>query len=182
MYHGSIVERNGLGVAIDALAQVRQAIPAAELRIYGARTAFLDRVMEMARSKKLQDAVHYLGPKMLEDLVGEIEKCDIGIIPNQRNAFTDINTPTRIFEYLALGKPVIAPATLGIQDYFKPDSLLFFEAGNAGDLARQIEYAFSHPREVLDVVRKGQEIFLTHSWDSERETLLGRVSEILNKA
>ena len=182
MYHGSIVERNGLGVAIDALAQVRQAIPAAELRIYGARTAFLDRVMEMARSKNLQDAVHYLGPKMLEDLVGEIEKCDIGIIPNQRNAFTDINTPTRIFEYLALGKPVIAPATLGIQDYFKPDSLLFFEAGNAGDLARQIEYAFSHPREVLDVVRKGQEIFLTHSWDSERETLLGRVSEILNKA
>jgi len=182
MYHGSIVERNGLGVAIDALAQVREAIPAAELRIYGARTAFLDRVMEMARSKNLQDAVHYLGPKMLEDLVGEIEKCDIGIIPNQRNAFTDINTPTRIFEYLALGKPVIAPATLGIQDYFKPDSLLFFEAGNAGDLARQIEYAFSHPREVLDVVRKGQEIFLTHSWDSERETLLGRVSEILNKA
>jgi glycosyltransferase involved in cell wall biosynthesis len=182
MYHGSIVERNGLGVAIDALAQVRQKIPTAELRIYGARTAFLDRVMEMARSKNLQDAVHYLGPKMLEDLVGEIEKCDIGIIPNQRNAFTDINTPTRIFEYLALGKPVIAPATLGIQDYFKPDSLLFFEAGNAGDLARQIEYGFSHPREVLDVVRKGQEIFLTHSWDSERETLLGRVSEILNKA
>jgi glycosyltransferase involved in cell wall biosynthesis len=87
-----------------------------------------------------------------------------------------------MFEYLALGKPVIAPATLGIQDYFKADSLLFFEAGNSSDLARQIEYAFSHPREVLDIVRRGQEVFLAHSWDSERETLLGRVSEILNKA
>jgi glycosyltransferase involved in cell wall biosynthesis len=182
MYHGSIVERNGLDVAIDALAQVRQTIPTAELRIYGARTPFLERVMEMARSKNLQEAVHYLGPKMLEDLVGEIEMCDLGIIPNKRNAFTDINTPTRMFEYLALGKPVIAPATLGIQDYFKADSLLFFEAGNSSDLARQIEYAFSHPREVLDIVRRGQEVFLAHSWDSERETLLGRVSEILNKA
>ena len=71
------------------------------------------------------------GRKYLEEIVKEIEKCDLGIIPNQRNAFTDINTPTRVFEYLAMGKPVIAPSTEGIRDYFDNDSLLFFEAGNS---------------------------------------------------
>jgi len=45
----------------------------------------------------LEDCVHYLGPKSLEDLIREIEECDVGIIPNHRSAFAETNTPTRIF-------------------------------------------------------------------------------------
>jgi glycosyltransferase involved in cell wall biosynthesis len=179
MYHGSLVERNGLDVAIDALARVREAVPTAELHIFGVKSPFLERMMETAKNKNLQESVRFFGPRRLEKLVTEIEKCDLGVIPNHRNAFTEINTPTRIFEYLALGKPVIAPSTPGIQDYFSNESLLFFEPGDAGDLARQIEYAFSHPREAQETVRKAQEVFLAHTWDRERETLLSRVSETL---
>jgi glycosyltransferase involved in cell wall biosynthesis len=179
MYHGSLVERNGLDVGIEAFSRIREKIPTAELRIFGARTTFLDRMMEWVREKKLEDAVQYFGPKQLEDLVPEIEKCDLGVVPNHRNAFTDINTPTRIFEYLALGKPVIAPATSGVQDYFSKDSLLFFEPGNASDLARQIEFAYLRPGEVLEIVQRGQKVFQEHSWDRERETLVNRVSSIL---
>jgi glycosyltransferase involved in cell wall biosynthesis len=180
MYHGSIVERNGLDIALDALARVRNTIPGAQLRIFGSQTAFLDHVMEKARSMGLQDAVQYRGPRRLEDLVTEIDNCDLGIIPNHRNAFTDINTPTRVFEYLAMGKPVIAPSTQGILDYFNKDSLVFFEPGNAAELAQQIEFAFSHPREVLEIVRRGQEIFSEHTWDREKETLVSRVSSLCN--
>jgi glycosyltransferase involved in cell wall biosynthesis len=180
MYHGSIVERNGLDLAVDALARVRETIPTAELRIYGTRTLFLDRVMDAARSKGLNEAIRYFGPKRLEELVSAIEDCDVGIIPNHRNAFTEINTPTRIFEYLALGKPVVAPRTLGIQDYFSNESLFFFESGNSEELAQQIEYVFSHPCEVVETVRRGQEVYQEHIWERERQTLLGRVSEILN--
>ena len=181
MYHGSLVERNGLDVAIDAFSRVREAVPSAELRIFGANTPFLERMMGAARNKNLYESVRYLGSRRLEDLVTEIENCDLGVIPNHRNPFTEINTPTRIFEYLALGKPVIAPSTPGIQDYFSKKSLLFFEPGNAGDLAQQIEYAFSNPGEVQEIVRRAQQVFLEHTWDRERETLLSRVSEILNK-
>jgi glycosyltransferase involved in cell wall biosynthesis len=180
MYHGSLVERNGLDIAIEALSRVRATVPTAELRIFGAKTAFLERMMEAVRDKNLQEFVRYLGSRRLEDLVTEIENCDLGVIPNHRNAFTEINTPTRIFEYLALGKPVIAPSTPGIQDYFSKESLLFFEAGNSDDLAQQINYAFFHPREVQEIARRAQQVFLEHTWDRERETLLGRVSEILN--
>jgi glycosyltransferase involved in cell wall biosynthesis len=181
MYHGSLVERNGLDVAVDALAKVRRVIPNAELRVFGTPSPFLDRVMEQARNKGVQDAVHYLGRKQLEDLIPEIDNCDLGIIPNHRNAFTDINTPTRVFEYLAMGKPLIAPSTQGIRDYFSKESLLFFEPGNSDDLARQIEYAFFHPREVMEILRRGQKVYLEHTWERERETLIGRVSEILAK-
>lgn len=179
MYHGSLVERNGLDLAIDALARVREAIPTAELRVFGAKTPFLDRMMEFAKEKNVQQIVRFLGPRRLEDLVTEIGNCDLGVIPNQRNAFTDINTPTRIFEYLALGKPVIAPSTPGITDYFDKESLLFFESGNAGDLAQQIKYAFSHPSEVMEIAKRAQKVYMEHTWERERQTLLDRISGIL---
>jgi glycosyltransferase involved in cell wall biosynthesis len=180
MYHGSLVERNGLDVAIDALAQVRQAIPNAELHVFGRSTAFLEQMREFAKHKGVHDWVRYQGPRRLEELVTEIGRCDVGVIPNHRNAFTDINTPTRMFEYLALGKPVIAPSTLGITDYFDKDSLLFFEAGDALHLARQIEFAYFHPKETLEVAQRGQAVYREHTWDRERQTLLERTSDILN--
>jgi len=179
MYHGSLVERNGLDLAIDALARVRAAIPHVELRVYGRNTPFLEKVMGVARDKGLGDCVRYMGPKSLEALVGEIEACDLGIIPNHRSAFSEINTPTRIFEYLALGKPVIAPRAAGICDYFDTDALVFFELGDAVDLSRQIEFVFSHPDAITEIVHRGQDVYLKHSWSSERARLTEFVAELL---
>ena len=179
MYHGSLVERNGLDLAVEAMTQVRAAVPNAELRIYGGRTPFLERVLDGVRDKGLEDCVHYFGPRRLEGLVPEIECCDVGVVPNHRNAFTEINTPTRMFEYLTLGKPVIAPRTPGIQDYFSPESVFFFDSGNADELARQITYVFFHPDEALKTAERGQEVFLAHTWAQERETLVSLVSGLL---
>jgi glycosyltransferase involved in cell wall biosynthesis len=179
MYHGSLVERNGLDLAVEALGRVRKSVPTAELRVYGARTLFLDRVMDAARSKGLDEAIQYFGPKRLEDLVTAIEDCDMGVIPNHRNAFTEINTPTRIFEYLALGKPVVAPHTPGIRDYFSDESLLFFESGNSEELAKKIEYVFAHAKEANEIVERGQQVYLRHIWSQEKHTLVSLVSELL---
>jgi glycosyltransferase involved in cell wall biosynthesis len=179
MYHGSLVERNGLDLAVDALARIHKAVPAAELRVYGRSTPYLEQVMEKVHSLGLDSNVHYLGAKSLEELVHEIEACDVGVIPNHRNTFTDINTPTRIFEYLALGKPVIAPRTLGIEDYFDPDALLFFESGNAEELATKIAYAAFHPHEMTGIAERGQQVYLAHTWRQEKETLISLVAGLL---
>jgi glycosyltransferase involved in cell wall biosynthesis len=180
MYHGTLVERNGLDLAVEALEMVREKMPTAELRVYGPSTPFLERVMEMVHAKGMQGMVQYLGVRRLEDLPHEIEQCDVGIIPNQRNPFTDINTPVRIFDFLANGKPAIAPCTAGIKDYFNEESLVFFEPGNAADLAKQMEYTYSHRNELTEIVRKGQQVYLAHTWEQERQTLLGGVIKLFN--
>jgi glycosyltransferase involved in cell wall biosynthesis len=180
MYHGSLVERNGLELAIKAFARVQSRIPNAELRIYGSRNAFLDRMMESVRSQGMDRSVHYLGPKPLEKIVEAIEESDVGVIPNLRNIFTELNTPTRIFEYLALGKPVITPRSPGITDYFDDDSLVFFELGDEEDLASKMEFVFNRPEKAVDITRRGQEIHQAHMWREERLTLLDLVTRLLN--
>lgn len=180
MYHGSLVERNGLDLAVEALAKVRTTIPNVELRIYGRETPFLQKVMTQAQTYDLCGSISYRGPRSLEALVGEIESCDVGVIPNQRSAFAEINTPTRIFEYLALGKPVIAPRTLGITDYFDEKSMIFFEVGDAEDLAQKVKHVVSAPVEVAEVVKRGQEVYREHCWQTERERLVGLVDGLLS--
>jgi glycosyltransferase involved in cell wall biosynthesis len=135
--------------------------------------------MQSARERGLDENVLHLGEKPLEEIIAAIDACDVGIIPNRRNAFTNINTPVRIFEYLARGKPVIAPRTSGIQDYFDEGSLVFFEAGNAGELARKIEFVASHPEEALSIVERGQQVYKTHSWEQEGHTLASMVEKLL---
>jgi len=175
MYHGLLEDRNGLHLAIDALAQLHKTVPESELRIYGRSTPYLEQVMDKVHTLGLDSKVHYLGPKKLEEIAREIEMCDVGIIPSARNSFTAINTPTRIFEYLAIGKPVIAPRTSGIQDYFAADSLFFFESGNSQDLAKKMEYVASHSTEAIAATERGQQVYLAHTWQQEKQALVSLV-------
>ncbi len=179
MYHGSLVERHGLDIGVSALRALQQTIPHAELRIYGQSTPFLERVLNSVRGSGLEMSVRYFGPKTLEQIVEAIDECDVGIIPNRRSIFTEINTPTRIFEYLSRGRPVIAPAVPGIRDYFSDGQLVFFELGDASDLARKLEYVCLHPEEVQKTVQLGQGVFRDHRWSAERTKFTSLAGELL---
>jgi glycosyltransferase involved in cell wall biosynthesis len=179
MYHGSLVERHGLDLAVNALGKVRQSIPCAELRIYGQRTPYLEKVLGLVKASDLNNAVHYYGAKNLEQIVEAIGACDVGVIPNRRSIFTELNTPTRIFEYLSQARPVIAPRAAGILDYFGTDDLLYFELGDADDLATKIEYVFREPAAVSTILKRGQGIYLNQRWTCERRRFLSRISDVL---
>jgi len=178
MYHGTLVERHGLGLAVEAVNRVRRAVPNVELRVYGDRTPYLDQVLAAVKEGD-QYWVRYLGPRTLVEIVEAIDDCDLGVVPNLRNIFTEINTPTRIFEFLTRGKPVIAPSAPGVLEYFAEDSLIFFELGDAGDLARKIEFAIRHPLEVGEITRRGQQVCGAHPWSHEREGLVQLILKLL---
>src|SRR5205085_9122330 len=142
-------------------------------------TPFFETVMSCLDERHLADKVEYLGPRNLHQIVQAIESCDVGIIPNHRSIFTELNTPTRIFECLALGKPVIAPRTQGILDYFGNQDLIYFELGNAADLAEKINFAFFCSAEVEAIVERGQAAYLKHTWRSEKSNLIAAFEKLL---
>jgi glycosyltransferase involved in cell wall biosynthesis len=182
MYHGSLVERHGLDLAVMALRKIRKSIPGAELRVFGQATPFLKQVLESVRTEILSEAIRYMGPKNLEEIAAAIRNCDVGVISNRKSIFTELNTPTRIFEYLSQGKAVIAPRALGILDYFGPQELVFFELGNAEDLAAKMEYVFRSPAEIEKVVERGQEVYRSHKWSMEGLRFVNLAAGLLNVA
>ena len=179
MYHGSMVERNGVDLAIEAVGLLRKSVPNAVLRIYGHSTPFLEAAIRRAEDHGFAGAIQHLGPKKLGEIVQAIGECDLGVIPNHRSAFADLATPTRVLEYLSQGKPLIAPRTPGVTDYFDDDSLLYFESGNATDLARQIELAASEPENLMQTAIRGQQVYMAHRWEQEREALSKLIADLL---
>jgi len=179
MFHGSIVKRNGLDIAVESLRLLLPSVPNAELWVYGLSTPFLEQVLGSVSQNGLAHAVRYLGPKSLEDIVAAIQTCDVGVIPNRSNAFTEINTPTRIFEYLSLGKPVVAPRAKGITDYFGPDDLVYFELGDAASLSKQLEFIFRQPALARAVTQRGQTVYRRECWSQAGKKFLNRVDGLL---
>jgi glycosyltransferase involved in cell wall biosynthesis len=179
MHHGSIVHRHGIDLLVEAVAKVRPKIPGVRLDIYGRREPFLDEVLARAQSLGVADIVHYQGAKSLPEIGRAIQQSDLGVIPNRRSAFTEINFPTRIFEYLAMGRPLIAPATQGIKDYFSPEQLLMFEPDNSDDLAGKILWAWEHPEEARAMVARGAQVYRNNLWRREKTRFLGYVETVL---
>jgi hypothetical protein len=57
---------------------------------------------------------------------------------------------------------------------------VFFEPGDAADLASKMQYAYSHRKDLVEIARRGQQIYLAHTWEQERHTLVSGVTETLN--
>ncbi|MBI5092963.1 MAG: glycosyltransferase family 4 protein [Candidatus Hydrogenedentes bacterium] len=177
MFHGTIVERHGLDTALEAAAKLRNAIPELRFEVYG-EGDFVERFQEIVRELKLEDIVHYHGRVSLEKIASAIPSINVGLVPNKRSVFTDINLPTRLFEYLCMGKPVIAPKTKGILDYFTEDALPYFDAGDVDSLAAVIQDLHDHPDRVKSYLERGTAIYEAHRWDVQREELIALVAAL----
>lgn len=179
MYHGLLVERHGLDLVIEAMVHLRSHIPGLRLDLYGEMTDYMEAVAKLVEKKGLQDLVHYHGFKPVQEIPKVIAGIDLGLVPNRLNEFTQINLPTRIFEYLCMDKPVIAPRTEGIKDYFKENEILFFQPGDAADLGSKILWAYQHPEEVQNILSKGRAIYEKNSWATEGGRFIGLVDDLL---
>ena len=58
-------------------------------------------------------------------------------------------------------------------------SLLFFDSGSAEQLAEKIEYVASHAGEAAAIAERGQQVYLAHTWQQERETLVNLVAGLI---
>lgn len=178
MYHGLLVERHGLDLAIRAVAQLRPKIPGIHMHLYGEPTEYLKSIQNLVKELQVEDLVTFHGFKSLPEIAGCISTIDVGIIPNRSSSFTQINFPTRIFEYLAMQKPVIVPNTSGIEDYFNDDEIIYFKAGDIADIARKIEWAYANPGELAMTLQKGRAVYEQHRWEMEEQKLINLVTDI----
>ncbi len=180
MYHGTIVERHGLLLALDAIKQLRNDIPGLHFHVYGDGDC-VDRFEEKVKALDLADLVTYYGPVSNQEIARAITRVDLGIIPNLNSPFTDLNFPVRIFEYLALKKPVIVPRTIGILDYFGEGAINFFKAGDTSSLVSAIMSVYCQPGEQEELLEEGIKVYERYRWVEHRQDFIAIVNRILNE-
>jgi hypothetical protein len=57
---------------------------------------------------------------------------------------------------------------------------VFFDLGNADDLAQKLTWVADHPKEVFQITTRGQAVYEAHSWTKEKERLLGKAVDLVS--
>jgi glycosyltransferase involved in cell wall biosynthesis len=139
VYAGALSTVYEIDVALDAVARIaagRPELPVA-LDLYGRDFAELP-LHERAATLGLTDRVAFHGRISIEDVPGVLAAADIGLAPTRRTEFTDFSLSTKIFEYAAMGKPVVASRLPMVEAMFPPGTVATYTAGDAADLAAAI--------------------------------------------
>jgi len=172
VYAGALTPTYELDVTIDAVARVRALRPDLPVvfDVFG-RGDSEGALRERAARLGIGDAVVLHGRIPIEDVPAAIAAADIGLAPTRRDPFTDFSLSTKIFEYGAMGKPVVASRLPLVERTFPPGSVATYLPGDAESLATAILGLIDDPARREAAVAATRVRIGELSWDHESERL-----------
>ena len=164
LFHGTIVERHGLDIVVEALCKLVEKISEVQLEVAGGGEQ-LEHVKGMVNRLGLEKHVIFHNQVDQKKIPELIIRSDIGIIPNRLDAFTNINLPQRIFEFAIYDVPVVIARTSGVQDYFDENCMAFFRPEDADDLTAKIYELYKDPEKRKRIAFNTRKVSEELKWD-----------------
>jgi glycosyltransferase involved in cell wall biosynthesis len=173
VYHGTLVNRYGVDIAVNAVSILKDSIPEIRLNIIGEGEE-LERLIRLSRELSVEDRVYFSkGFAPVTTIPGILAEMDIGIVPNRLNDFTKDVLNAKLLEYVAMGLPVVVSRTPGVERYFDESMVSFFEPGNAEELAETILLLYRDKEERARLVKNAGNVLKRHSWAGEKKRYCG---------
>jgi glycosyltransferase involved in cell wall biosynthesis len=166
-YHGGLFERYGLDLAIRAVHRLRDEIPGLRLEIFG----FGELEGELHRlvdELALRDRVLLGGFVPIDEVPGLMAGVDLGLAPYRRSSFTELLYPSKAFEYLAVGVPVIMSRLSAMRELFGEVPDLFVEPGDVEALADRIRVLHADRARLRRLLEAGQRAYEPYGWERQR--------------
>jgi glycosyltransferase involved in cell wall biosynthesis len=161
--HGAIEERYGHDVAIKAVALLRDKIPGLRLDIFGDGSA-RDQYERLSENLGLHDMVSFRGFVPMDALVQSLNNADIGLITMPQPYEMRWVHTSKMFDYMAIRKPIVMTRVKAVEEYFDDSSLQFFQTGDAEDLARAVLELYQNPQRRRDLVSNAGIIYDRNKW------------------
>ena len=106
--------------------------------------------------KSNQDRVVVFPKIPFKDIPEYLAVADILVIPQRRTTDTEGQIPAKLFDAMAMAKPIITTPISDIPEVLGENGF-FVEPEDPDQLANTIEYIFSHPEEALLKGKKARE-------------------------
>jgi glycosyltransferase involved in cell wall biosynthesis len=136
-YPGTLNSHQGLDLAIEVVAALRNVAPNLKLLIIGDGPE-REKLKAMIDRAELGDRIRMEGLIPMESVAAIMANVDLGIVPKRSNSFGNEAFSTKIMEFMAMGVPVLISKTRIDQYYFDDSLVQFFESDNVADLAAKI--------------------------------------------
>ena len=168
-YVGSLIPNRGVDILITA-AKVLKEI---NFTIIGGVGEDLSKIKSYKEKNDLKN-VNLLGFKSQKDLPLYYQKADILILPmtGKEVHTTKYASPSKLFEYMASGKPIIASDLISIREILKNnESILLFEPDNSKDLINKIKLLSSDPDLMIKLSKNSKNLAKKYSWNNRVEKI-----------
>lgn len=181
LMHGKTSLGRGSLPVLEAVHVARRDIPNLRVIMFGSGAAAAtpddEAVVQRIRDLSIEPFVELRPAVTNEDMPAVLQECDVGLIAYGRRLGLE-SLPNRLFEYMAAGLPVLAPAYSGaiaaIVNAEKCGRLADYEAPAA--VAQLLVDLHRHPDEARRMGQRGREAFLQrHNWETEVQFVLERI-------
>ena len=180
VYAGALTPTYELDVALDAIHLLAADRPDLRpvLDLFGrgdGEPALRDRALELG----IADRILFHGRIPIEDVPAAVAGADLGLAPTRRDPFTDVSLSTKIFEYVAMGKPVLASRLPLVEQTFPAGTIWTYEPGDTRSLATAIEAIADQAAAREASVAAALVVVRQRSWEHEAIAYVGLVEDLL---
>ena len=110
LYQGQVSIDRGILVLLEAFRKLKETVPEARLKIIGQTRplSFKDILKEKINLSGFENSITFLDFIPHEQIWHHIREAHIGVIPSLKTPRVVLDTPTKLFEYMAAGCAIVA--------------------------------------------------------------------------
>ena len=102
--------------------------------------------------------------------MAHLARADLGVVTYVRSPLTEVALPNKVFEYIAVDKPLVLPDLRAMRRTFD-GAAWFYEPANPRDLAAKIREAADASAESDSRRRKARVVYEAARWEAQAERL-----------
>ena len=167
--HGLIEKRYGHDLVVEAISTIKASIPNLMYEVYGSG-GNQAAVEKLAGLRGCAHMVRFFGHLPMNQLLRNLEAADVAVVPMQRSPYSELTDTTKMYEYIALRKPIIISRLTAVLENFDDSCMMFFEPGNADDLARCILALWKDQARRQSLVENASRRYESLRWRKTKET------------
>lgn len=158
VYTGSFTRPQGVKSIVEALLLVVKEHPSARLLIAGgSMSPDSDNISDLITEYNLSKYIVYLGVLNLHDVIDLLAAADLFVLPKLNHVLNHAGLSTKLAEYLAVGRPVVASSVGDVPLYLQNEvHALLCEPGNVQELASNICKLLSNDALAKQIGKQGQ--------------------------
>jgi len=179
VYAGALTPTYELDVTIRAIARIATDRPDLDVRLdlYG-RGDSEEELRALAAELGVRGRVTFHGRIPIDAVPAAVAAADMGIAPTRLDRFTAMTISGKIYEYGAMGKPVVASRLPLVERTFPNGTVVTYEPGDAAGLAEAIVALADHPIRRAEAVDGSRDVVRDAAWEREAERYVALVDRL----
>lgn len=182
VYHGTLTGPYGLDVLVAAAARLRDIGLTFTVELYGEGDA-LDDIRASLASAGLSDRFSISESYLPQaEVLSRIAGASVGVVPNVPSELNRFALSSKLFEYVALGIPVVSADLPTIREHFSDAEVKFFRAGDPDSLANALAEVAAAPGPAVERAGRALRRYEQYRWSGQAEQYVGLLGQLARES